>query len=62
VPALILHATADSWVALEHAELATRRIPHVRLIRFEGADHIFFIPRKEEVLALLSRFVEENAP
>jgi len=62
VPTLIMHGTADAWAALSHPEMAARRIPNARLVLFEGADHMFFIPNVEEILEIGKRFAEENAP
>ncbi|GGN88786.1 alpha/beta fold hydrolase [Haloarcula pellucida] len=59
LPALVLHGTADRVVPLENGELLAEGLPDAEFHRLEGAPHLLFVERAEDVNDYLTEFLED---
>ena len=58
VPTLAVHGTADAAVPVEHARFLADRVPNAQMHLIEGADHMMPISHQEEVVRVLSEFID----
>lgn len=58
-PTLVVHGTLDKLVDPANAPVLAGRVPGARLAMVEGASHLLFSDRTEEVGALLRSFLDE---
>ena len=58
VPTLAIHGTADAAVPVEHARFLADRVPNAQMHLIEGADHMMPISHQEEVVRVLSEFID----
>jgi len=58
-PALVVHGTIDLLVNPENARILADRIPNARVEYIEGASHILFTDRPDEVNGVIRRFLDE---
>jgi class 3 adenylate cyclase len=56
-PTLVLHRRGDRFVAGGHAAYVAGRIPHARLVEFDGDDHEWFAGDADRVLDEVGSFV-----
>lgn len=56
-PTLVLTGTDDNVVDARNSELLAERIPGARLERIEGAGHLFFWERPDEVVRIVTEFL-----
>jgi class 3 adenylate cyclase len=56
-PTLVLHRRGDRYVAGGHAVYVAARIPHARLVEFDGNDHEWFAGDSDRVLDEVSSFL-----
>jgi len=61
LPTLVMHGTDDDVLPVENAQALDDRLPHAELTLFEGAPHLFFIERADEVTERLRRFLDDHA-
>ncbi|WP_254271283.1 alpha/beta fold hydrolase [Haloarcula marina] len=59
VPALVLHGTADRVVPVENGELLATGLPDAELVRLDGAPHLLFIERADDVNDHLTEFLAD---
>jgi 3-oxoadipate enol-lactonase len=59
-PALVLHGSEDQVVPLDNAEALARAIPNAGLRVVEGAGHLVFIERADEVNEEILSFLQAN--
>jgi 3-oxoadipate enol-lactonase len=59
-PTLVVHGTVDRLVNPANAPVLAGRIPGARLVLVEGASHILFTDRTEEVGKVLASFLDEQ--
>jgi len=59
VPILILHGTDDRVVPIENGELLAEGLPNAEFHRLEGAPHLLFIERADEVNEHLTEFLAD---
>jgi len=59
VPALVLHGTADRVVPIENGELLAEGLPDATFHRVDGAPHLLFIERAEQVNDYLRAFLDD---
>jgi 3-oxoadipate enol-lactonase len=52
-PTLVLHGTEDRMLAVANGEHIARLVPGARLVRFEGAGHLFWWEEPARTVALL---------
>jgi 3-oxoadipate enol-lactonase len=57
VPAVVVHGTADRVVPYENAVHLTKRLPQASLVTLEGAGHLCWIERADEVNRIISKAV-----
>ena len=57
-PTLVLHGSEDQVVPVDNAEALAREIPNARLRVFEGAGHLVFIERADEVNEEILSFLQ----
>lgn len=62
VPTLILHRRGDLHVRRGHAEYITERIPHARMVEFDGDDHLWFAGDSDRVLDEIESFLTGARP
>jgi len=60
VPTLVMHGTADRVVPIENGELLADGIPDAEFGRIDGAPHLVFIERAEEVNDRLREFLADD--
>ncbi len=60
-PTLVLHGTADINVPFAQAEFVANAVPDVKLKVFDEADHFFYLPFRETVVAEIEAFMEKIA-
>jgi len=56
-PTLVLQRTGDRHVRAEHARYVAARIPHARLVEFDGEDHEWFVGDTDRVLDEIESFL-----
>jgi pimeloyl-ACP methyl ester carboxylesterase len=56
-PTLVIHGSADRYVPVSNAYALARAVPGAELRVFDGAGHLVFIERAEEVNAVVSSFL-----
>ena len=56
-PTLLLHRRGDRHVHGEHAQYLAERIPHARLVEFDGDDHEWFAGDSDRVLDEMESFL-----
>ena len=61
LPILVFHGNADINVPVSHAEFITSRVPHAEIKIFEGGDHFFYLPFREEFVEILASFLRRNS-
>jgi pimeloyl-ACP methyl ester carboxylesterase len=59
-PTLVLHGTNDRVVPAKNAELLAQAIPHTKLRLIEGAGHLVFIERADEVNQRIIEFLSAS--
>jgi len=59
MPALVLHGTADRVVPVGNGELLADGLPDVRFHTLEGAPHLLFIERADDVNEYLTEFLAD---
>jgi len=62
VPTLVVHGSADRLVDPANAPVLAGRIPGARLVMVDGASHLLFTDRTDEVGRGLRAFLDEQAP
>lgn len=58
VPTLAIHGMADAAVPVEHARFLADRVPEAQLHIIEGADHLMPVSHQEEVVRVVSEFID----
>ena len=61
-PTLLLHRRGDRHVHGDHAKDLAERIPHARLVEFDGDDHIWFAGDADRVLDEIESFLTGGRP
>ena len=59
VPTLVVHGTADRVVPIENGELLAEGIPDAEFVRVDGAPHLVFIERADQVNERLTEFLAD---
>jgi len=59
VPTLVIHGTADRVVPIENGALLAAGIPDAEFVRIDGAPHLVFIERAEQVNDYLREFLTD---
>jgi pimeloyl-ACP methyl ester carboxylesterase len=59
-PTLIVHGAVDRVVPVENARLLAERIPHARLVIFDGGGHAFNIELADEFNRLVAEFLRSD--
>ncbi|MBV0923014.1 alpha/beta hydrolase [Halomicroarcula limicola] len=59
VPALVLHGTADRVVPIQNGERLAGDLPDAEFVSLDGAPHLLFVERRDEVNRLLTEFLED---
>jgi len=59
-PTLVLTGTEDVLIPGENSRLIAARVPGARLLEFEGAGHVFFIEKADEVSRALIDFFQRG--
>ncbi len=60
-PTLIQHGGADRLLPVENAVGLEKKIPHVRLIIYEGLGHLFLMEDADTYNADVQRFIQESS-
>jgi pimeloyl-ACP methyl ester carboxylesterase len=60
-PTLVLTGTEDTLVDPNNSRIIAQQIPGAHLLEFEGAGHVFFTEKADEVNRALIDFLEEEA-
>ena len=56
-PTLVLHRRGDRHVLSGHVRYLAERIPHARLVEFEGDDHVWFAGNSDRVIDEVQEFL-----
>ena len=62
VPTLLLHRTADPWIAVQTSRYMAERIPGARLVELAGNEHLPFLGDQDSVVALTQEFLTSWTP
>lgn len=60
LPITVVHGTADRVVPYENAARVIKRYPHASLVTLEGAGHLCWIERPDDVNRVISALVSRN--
>ena len=60
-PTLLVHGTADNVVDHRSSDGLAERIPHARVVKFEGAGHLVFWEQPERFVAVVREFLEGDS-
>jgi pimeloyl-ACP methyl ester carboxylesterase len=60
MPVMVAHGGEDGIVPFANAKVLAERIPNARLCVYEGAKHIFFVERADELNRDMIAFFEES--
>ena len=60
LPIVVVHGTADRVIPYENAEHLIKRFPHAALVTLEGAGHLCWIERADEVNRVISAAAAGN--
>ena len=60
VPTLVMTGTDDRLVPPENSDVLARLIPNARLVKFEGAGHVFPIEREADVVRALTEHFSQS--
>jgi class 3 adenylate cyclase len=61
-PTLLLHRRGDRHAHVEHAQDLAQRIPHARLVEFDGDDNVWFAGDADRVLDEIESFITGGRP
>ena len=56
-PALVMHTKKNRYFSPKQAEWLVKELPDGRLVRLEGADHLYWLPEPDRVLGEIQTFV-----
>ncbi len=62
VPTLILVGTGDQIINPENSDIIAKKIPHSRLIKFQGVGHMFPLERRAETTEAILSFLLGPSP